>query len=147
MDTILFSKRGRKQVLGPLKAYPDMAMPEEGLNLLTFQLQLDTLSQCRNHRIADRDYQSLNMYFTYTSGAVAAIFLISVFTSFIHWLSTWLETDFKPKNEARKLQKRRCEAKNLFNDMTEIAAEDLEARGQLDRPRGAAPGKYLSYNK
>ena len=86
-DTFMFSKQGRKKILGPLKANPYMAMPEEGLGFLNLQLQLDTLTQCRNDRISNWENQQYNVNFTYSSVAVAVLFLISIIISFGNWLA------------------------------------------------------------
>ena len=133
-DTLMFSKQGRKRILGPLKANPYMAMPQEGLGFLSLQLQLDTLTQCRNDRITNLENQHYNLNFTYSSVAVAVLFLISLIISFGNWLVNWIQKDLRPKSEDKKLKRRRDRAKHILEDVVGIATEEGQFDRQTDRP-------------
>ena len=143
-DTLMFSKQGRKKILGPLKANPYMAMPQEGLGFLNLQLQLDTLTQCRNDRITNWENQQYNINFTYSSVAVAVLFLISLIISFGNWLVGWIQKDYRPRNEDKKLKRRRDRAKNILEDVVGMAAEEGRFDHQTDRPTNRDTNRSVS---
>ena len=60
--------------------------------------------------------------------------------SFGNWLVDWVQKDFRPKNEDKKLKKRRDRAKHILEDVVGIAAEE----GQLDRPTNRDTNRQAS---
>ena len=80
-ESLFFAKKSRATILGPLRGKPYSQMPEEAVELLHLQMQVDTLIQCRQHRIADANFQSWSQWFLYASAGIGILFLISVIIS------------------------------------------------------------------
>ena len=76
--------------------------------------------------------------------AVAILFLISLIISFGNWLMDWIQKDFRPRNEDKKLKRRRDRAKHILEDVVGIAAEEGQFDRQTDRPTNRETNRQAS---